>query len=332
MTRLFASGPGPRGRSRSFPGEPLASADVPEPAIVVRGLRKSYGGAVAVAGIDLTVETGEVFAFLGPNGAGKTSTVEILEGYRSRDAGDVSVLGVDPAHPDRAWRARVGVVLQSGDIQRELTARELVELFAGYYERPLGVDHVLGVVGLTEHAAKRARRLSGGQRRRLDVALALIGDPELLFLDEPTTGFDPAARRDAWTMIEGLRDLGKTVFLTTHYLDEAEALADRVAIIKAGRIVAEGRPADIGGAALQVTAITFRLPADPTPPLPHGLAGAVRVDADGQTLIETRSPVADLALLCTWAEASGVALEGLEARRPSLEDVYLQLTDEAPLT
>ncbi len=319
-----------RGERSSPRGDPLVSADVSGPAIFVRGLRKSYGKLEAVRGIDLTVETGEVFAFLGPNGAGKTTTVEILEGYRERDAGEVVVLGTDPSQPDLAWRSRVGVVLQSGDVQRELTARELVRLFAGYYEAPLDVEHVLDVVGLTEAGDRRARRLSGGQRRRLDVALALVGNPDLLFLDEPTTGFDPAARREAWAMIEGLKELGKTVFLTTHYLDEAQSLADRVAIIQGGRIVAEGPPAEIGGDALQITTIRFGL--SPGATLPEALGPRAVVDAEGFHTIGTRTPVADLALLCGWAQQAGVELVGIEARRPTLEDIYLELTGEVVTT
>ena len=214
------------------------------PVISVQGLRKSYDGFEAVRGIDLDVAAGEIFAFLGPNGAGKTTTVEILEGYRPRSAGEVSVLGVDPQRADRGWRNRVGFVLQESRLVPELTPREAVEQYAGYYAHPRDVDETVALVGLGEKADVRTSKLSGGQQRRLDVALALVGDPELLFLDEPTTGFDPSARRQAWGVIGGLRDLGKTVFLTTHYLEEAQALADRVAIISAGRIVATGSPDD----------------------------------------------------------------------------------------
>ena len=202
-----------------------------EPVIVVKGLRKAYGGREAVRGIDLEIERGEIFAFLGPNGAGKTTTVEILEGYRDRTAGEVSVLGVDPANPPRQWRERVSVVLQECKLPSLLTVREAVTMYAGYYSSPRPIDETIDLVGLTEQAGVRNSKLSGGQQRRLDVALALIGDPELLFRDEPTTGFDPAARRGAWALISSLRDLGKTVFLTTHYLDEAQQLADRVAIL-----------------------------------------------------------------------------------------------------
>ena len=222
---------------------------MPEPVISVAGLRKSYGELEAVRGIDLEVATGEIFAFLGPNGAGKTTTVEVLEGYRGRTAGEVTVLGEDPAHVDRAWRERVGIVLQEGKMHPELTVRESLELFAGYYRSPREVADTIDLTGLSEKADDRVGRLSGGQQRRLDVALALIGDPELLFLDEPTTGFDPSARRRAWEVVASLRDLGKTVFLTTHYMEEAQALADRVAIIAGGRIVAQGSPGELAGGA-----------------------------------------------------------------------------------
>src|SRR3954470_14475561 len=216
-----------------------------DPVISVRGLRKSYGELEAVRGIDLEVAGREIFAFLGPNGAGKTTTVEVLEGYRERSAGEVSVLGVDPGHADHDWRQRIGIVLQESRMHPELTVRESLELFAGYYRAPRDVDDTVELVGLTEKAHDRVGRLSGGQQRRLDVALALIGDPELLFLDEPTTGFDPSARRRAWEVIASLRDLGKTIFLTTHYMAEAQALADRVAIMVRGEIVAEGPPAEL---------------------------------------------------------------------------------------
>src|SRR5271166_3557952 len=226
-------------------------------AIEVRGLTKSYGGVHAVRGIDLTVQRGEIFAFLGPNGAGKTTTVEILEGYRSRDGGEVRVLDKDPADADRQWRSRVGLVLQSCTMPAELTVGELVELYAGYYPHPRPVAQTIELVGLTEQRDVRTRHLSGGQLRRLDVALALIGDPELVFLDEPTTGFDPSARHHAWGVIADLRDLGKTIFLTTHYMDEAQALADRVAVIAAGEIVAEGTPETLGGRDRAMSDISF---------------------------------------------------------------------------
>src|SRR5215467_11262009 len=229
-------------------------------AIRVRGLRKRYGNVEAVRGIDLTVRTGEIFAFLGPNGAGKTTTVETLEGYRHRDAGEVSVLGSDPARPAPGWRVRIGVVLQKSEPEAELTVEECVSLYAGYYPKPRPVAETLELVGLAHRRAARCGRLSGGQQRRLDVALALIGDPELVFLDEPTTGFDPAARQSAWEVIAGLRDLGKTIFLTTHYMEEAERLADQIAVIAAGRIVAEGTAATLGGRDAAASIVRFTLP------------------------------------------------------------------------
>src|SRR5438093_8934157 len=230
--------------------------------ISVAGLRKSYDEREAVRGIDLEVAAGEIFAFLGPNGAGKTTTVEVLEGYRQPSAGKVSVLDSDPAAAGRAWRQRIGVVLQDCNLQPELTVRESLELYAGYYEAPRSVDETIELVGLEDQGDQRARRLSGGQQRRLDVGLALVGDPELLFLDEPTTGFDPSARRQAWDVIANLRDLGKTVLLTTHYMDEAQALADRVAIVASGEVVAEGSPGELRGREGATSLISFRLPSE----------------------------------------------------------------------
>jgi ABC-2 type transport system ATP-binding protein len=292
--------------------------------ITVRGLVKRYGGTEAVSGLDLEVGAGEIFSFLGPNGAGKTTTVEILEGFRRRDAGEVSVLGEDPARASAAWRARIGVVLQESEPPGLLTVREALELFAGYFPHPREVDETIAQVGLTEQADQRAGRLSGGQKRRLDVAIALIGDPELLFLDEPTTGFDPAARREAWEVIAGLKQLGKTVFLTTHYLDEAQRLADRVAIVKGGRIVAEGTPGELGGRDTAATTIAFALPDGVEPPA--GLSAAPRSLGGGRVELATARPVADLAVLAPWAQQNGYDLAGLEVRRPTLEDVYLELT------
>jgi ABC-2 type transport system ATP-binding protein len=289
--------------------------------IEVRGLRKSYGDVEAVKGVDLHVDAGEVFAFLGPNGAGKTTTVEILEGYRRRDAGDVSVLGFDPARPGRELRERIGIVLQSTGVDPYLTVRETVELFAGYYPRPRDVDEVVEVVGLAEKRDARVVKLSGGQQRRLDVAVALAGDPELLFLDEPTTGFDPGARRQAWEIVRNLTGLGKTVFLTTHYLDEAQALAHRVAVIARGEIVAEGPPSTLGGRDVAKSVITYRVD-DQEPPV--DLAGTR--GADGSFELRSDEPTAALHRLTGWAIERGVALHGLEVRRPSLEDVYLELT------
>jgi ABC-2 type transport system ATP-binding protein len=299
-----------------------------EPVISVKGLRKSYDGFEAVRGIDLEVGAGEIFAFLGPNGAGKTTTVEILEGYRTRNDGVVSVLGVDPQRADRDWRQRVGFVLQESRLVPELTPRETVEQYAGYYAAPRDVDDTVALVGLTDKADVRTSKLSGGQQRRLDVALALIGDPELLFLDEPTTGFDPSARRQAWDVIGGLRDLGKTVFLTTHYMDEAQALADRVAIITAGRIVATGRPEEIGGQNHARTEISFRLPAGiSSGDLPAAVGARARIDA-GAVSLKADDPVPVLRELTNWAIERGVGLPSLQVRRPTLEDVYLELTDQ----
>jgi ABC-2 type transport system ATP-binding protein len=300
---------------------------MPDPVISVRGLRKSYGDFEAVKGIDLEVGAGEIFAFLGPNGAGKTTTVEILEGYRERQDGEVSVLGVDPAEAKRSWHERVGIVLQECRLTPELTAREAVAQYAGYYAAPRDVDDTVELVGLGEKADVRTSKLSGGQQRRLDVALALVGDPELLFLDEPTTGFDPQARRQAWEVIGGLRGLGKTVFLTTHYMEEAQVLADRVAILAAGRIVAEGPPDQLGDREERGTLISFALPdgigaAD----LPEAIRSGATIEA-GQVSLRVRDPVPALRELTNWAGDRGIPLPGLEARRPSLEDTYLELTD-----
>jgi ABC-2 type transport system ATP-binding protein len=303
-----------------------------DPVISVRGLHKSYGGLEAVRGIDLDVAPRQIFAFLGPNGAGKTTTVEILEGYRQRTSGDVRVLGADPGEAGHEWRQRIGIVLQESRMHAELTVRESIELFAGYYRAPRGVDEVIGLVGLAEKAGDRVSRLSGGQQRRLDVALALIGDPELLFLDEPTTGFDPSARRRAWEVISSLRDLGKTIFLTTHYMEEAQELADRVAIIAGGRIVAHGTPGELSARDGRVSRISFRLPggvgADALPPALSATAGG-----PGEVHIEATDPVRALHELTAWALERDVELAGLEVRQPSLEDVYLELTqmaEEAP--
>ena len=313
------------------------SADgVDDAVIVVSGLRMRYGPFEAVRGIGLEVRRGEVFAFLGPNGAGKTTTVEILEGYRRRTAGEVSVLGEDPARAGPAWRARIGVVLQESQPERDLTVAECLRLYAGYYPAPRPVGETLELVGLAGQADSVATRLSGGQRRRLDVALSLIGDPELLFLDEPTTGFDPTARRAAWEMIAGLRALGVTVFLTTHFMDEAEYLADRVTVISDGLIVAEGTPGTIGGRERAAAEIRFTLPPDtafadlPAPvraALADGAGGAGGDGGDGaRLLLHADRPIAVLGPLIGWAEARGHELLDLEVRRPSLEDVYLALT------
>jgi ABC-2 type transport system ATP-binding protein len=282
----------------------------PNPVISIRGLRKSYGEVEAVRGIDLEVRRGEVFAFLGPNGAGKTTTVEILEGYRKRSGGEVTVLGEDPEHAGRAWRERIGIVLQSCRLDPYLTVRESLALYAGYYEAPRPIEEAIELVGLSGKADARTSALSGGQQRRLDVGLALIGDPELIFLDEPTTGFDPSARRPAWETIAGLRALGKTIMLTTHYMDEAQRLADRLAVIAGGKVVARGTPEDLGDRESRPARITYR-------------EGGREVD------LETTTPVQALNELTGRALAEGRELEGLEVRRPSLEDVYLELTDQA---
>ena len=298
---------------------------MPDAASRVRGLRMSYGEREVVRGIDLEVADGEVLAFLGPNGAGKTTTVEILEGFRTRTDGDVEVLGVDPARADRAWRARVGVVLQESEQDPDLTVRETVAEYAGYYPKPRRVDETIALVGLSEQSDQRAKRLSGGQQRRLDVALALIGDPDLLFLDEPTTGFDPNARRGAWEVIGGLRELGKTIFLTTHYMDEAQVLADRVAVIVAGEIVALGTPAQLGGRETAPSRIRFALADDVELPALGALEVAPR-RAAGRVELRTHAALEVLHELTGWALADGHVLAGLEVSQPSLEDVYLELT------
>jgi ABC-2 type transport system ATP-binding protein len=280
-------------------------------AISVRGLRKSYGALEAVRGVDFEIEEGEVFGLLGPNGAGKTTTVEILEGYRERDAGDVTVLGHDPQRPGPEFRQRIGVVLQQSDLWPNLTVSEVHRAFAGYYERPRDVDEVIELVGLAEKRDARVKQLSGGQKRRLDLGVALVGDPDLIFLDEPTTGFDPAARRAAWEMIRSLRSLGKTVLLTTHYLDEAEQLADRVAVLREGHIVTMGTPRELTSADLEVE---------------------IRYRRNGEEVVlRTSEPTRALHELTSEALARGEELERLEVRRPTLEEVYLTLvSDDEP--
>jgi ABC-2 type transport system ATP-binding protein len=277
-------------------------------AVTVSGLRKSYDGLEAVRGVSFEIAEGEVFGLLGPNGAGKTTIVEILEAYRDRDAGDVSVLGTDPQRAGGSWRERIGVVLQSSAMYVNLTVREHVAVFAGYYEAPRNVDDVIDLVGLAEKRLDRVKTLSGGQKRRLDLALGLIGDPDILFLDEPTTGFDPAARRTAWDTIRSLRELGKTVLLTTHYLDEAEQLADRVAVLRQGEIVALGTPRELTSRAA---------------------ATEIRYRRNGREIVvETQEPTKTLHELTGEAVAAGTELEALQVRRPSLEDIYLSLTED----
>ena len=298
-----------------------------EPVVSVRGLMKHYGSHEAVAGIDLQVRRGEIFAFLGPNGAGKTTTVEILEGFQQRTGGQVSVLGQDPATAGGAWRDRVGVVLQEPQPEPGLSVRECLAMYAGFYRAPRDIDQTIALVGLTGQAGALATRLSGGQQRRLDFALALIGDPELIFLDEPTTGFDPSARRAAWEVIAGLRQLGKTVFLTTHYLDEAEYLADRITVLSAGHIVAEGTPRTLGGRDHMTTAISFTLPdhvhAGDLPPALSPLTGP---GPGGAIVLQSQSPLAHLQMLGNWALSRGFDLPDLDVHRPTLEEVYLCLT------
>jgi len=301
-----------------------------EPVVSVRGLVKRYGSREAVAGIDLEVRRGEIFAVLGPNGAGKTTTVEILEGFQQRTEGHVSVLGHDPATAGGAWRDRVGVVLQEAEPEPGLTVRECLALYAGFYRAPRDIDETIAVVALAGQAGALGTRLSGGQRRRLDFALALIGDPELIFLDEPTTGFDPSARRAAWEVVAGLRDLGKTVFLTTHYMDEAEYLADRITVLSAGHIVAEGTPRTLGGRDHMTTAISFTLPDHvQARDLPPGLIPLTEPGPGGSTVLRSQSPLAQLQLLGNWALSRGFDLPDLDVHRPSLEEVYLSLTGPA---
>jgi ABC-2 type transport system ATP-binding protein len=305
------------------------SSATESPAIVVRGLRKRYGSVEAVAGVDLTIAAGEVFSLLGPNGAGKTTTVEILEGQRRRTGGEVSVLGFDPETGGRALRERIGIVPQASGIQAELTVQEAVVLYSAAYPAPLPADEVLELLGLGDKGAERIRSLSGGQRRRLDLALAIAGNPDLLFLDEPTTGFDPSARRHSWELIENLRGLGKTILLTTHYMDEAQFLADRVAVLSSGTIVAEGRPETLAGPEEASALVRFRMPPG-TDPAELPLPPEVELERmNGYVSFRTESPSGALLPLLVWANAVGQELEELTVTRPSLEDVYLELTERA---
>ena len=302
------------------------SRDPDGPAIEVRDLRKSYGELAAVDGVSFEVRRGEVFCLLGPNGAGKTTTVEILEGYRARSGGEARVLGIDPATAARTLREQVGIVLQACGVQPDLSVYELIEMYGRYHVRHRPVDEVIELVELTEKRDTRAKALSGGQRRRLDLALALVGDPELIFLDEPTTGFDPAARRHAWSTIRSLCQLGKTIFLTTHFMDEAQFLADRVAVMRGGQIIASGRPEEIGGRDLRPAEIRFLLPDGmeledvPEVPAQHREAQADRV------LIQTREPVRAAQIVTTWALDRDLDLGHFSVTQPTLEDIYLELT------
>ena len=297
-------------------------------ALAVAGLRKTYGAVEAVRDVGFTVEHGEIFALLGPNGAGKTTTLEILEGFRSRDAGHVDVLGVDPGDRSagRALRERIGLVLQDIAVEPYLTVRETVARNAGYYPAPRNVDEVIDLVGLAGQERRKVKALSGGQKRRLDLALGMVGDPAVLFLDEPTTGFDPNARRSAWRLVRDLRTAGTTILLTTHYMDEAQALADRVALMSGGRIVAEGTPSTIGGRDTARSRVRFALPegrtvADlPVAAMPDG----------GLVTVETGEPTETLHRLTGWALRHGVTLDRLTVEPPSLEDVYLRLTGASP--
>ncbi len=301
-------------------------------AVSVTGLRKGYGAVQAVRGVSFSVADGEIFALLGPNGAGKTTTLEILEGFRARDAGQVEVLGLDPGHrgTGRALREQIGLVLQDIAVEPYLTVRETVARNAGYYPAPRDVDEVIGLVGLAEQRRAKVRALSGGQQRRLDLALGVIGDPRLLFLDEPTTGFDPSARRSAWQIVRGLREAGTTIVLTTHYMEEAQALADRVAVISGGEIVAEGPPASLGGRDTAWARIRFALPAGcsvadlPVPAEPSGPG-----PGGGLVTVRSSAPTETLHLLTGWALRRGTELGQLTVDRPSLEDIYLRLTGPA---
>src|SRR5262245_24100692 len=297
------------------------------PAIEVHALQKSYDGVDAVRGVSFEVEEGEVFCLLGPNGAGKTTTVEILEGYRARSGGRVRVLGFDPEAGERRFLERIGIVLQETGVQRNLTVREVLAMYGSYYPRRRSVDELVELVELGEKRDAQVHTLSGGQRRRLDLALGLAGDPDLLFLDEPTTGFDPSARRQAWSAITGLGELGKTVVLTTHYLDEAQALADRVAVLRGGEIVASGSPDELAGRDQGPSEIRFVLPAGARlDDLPDLVDAEIELGPDGRVTVATPNGVRAAHLLTGWALQRGVDLRGFTVAKPTLEDVYLQLT------
>ena len=297
-------------------------------AVVVEDVTKRYGSVVALAGVSLRIEDGEVFALLGPNGAGKTTLVEILEGHRMRSSGNVRVLGFDPARGGRAFRDRIGIVLQEAGLDAELSVTETVSYYASLYARPRAVAEAIAIVGLEQKAGARVATLSGGQRRRLELALGIVGEPDLIFLDEPTTGFDPSARRQAWELVRGLRTFGKTIVLTTHYMDEAQALADRIAVIAKGRIVAEGTPQTLGDRHRLAARIRFRLPAGVAfADLPDS-ARSLAHEFGGRCELQTFEPVPVLRDLTVWAVGRGVDLDELTVDRPTLEDVYLKLTGE----
>jgi ABC-2 type transport system ATP-binding protein len=295
--------------------------------VSVENLTKRYGDVDAVRGVSFDLEEGEVFALLGPNGAGKTTIVEILEGYRKRTSGDVDVLGFDPSENQRTFKERIGIVLQESSVERELSVRETINTYGAVYPKRLDTNHLIDIVGLEEKADARVKTLSGGQKRRLEVALGIVGDPDLIFLDEPTTGFDPSARRQAWEVIGNLTNLGKTILLTTHYMDEAQTLADRVAVIDHGLIVAEGTPDTLGGRATARAEVRFTLVDQPVEslPVPPALIDEASVE------YRTDDPTILLHVLTEWAVERGTQLHGLTVSRPSLEDVYLELTEgEAP--
>jgi ABC-2 type transport system ATP-binding protein len=297
------------------------------PVVTVRELRKSYGEVERLHGISFSVEAGQIFGFLGTNGAGKTTTIEILEGYRSRSSGEVTVLGVDPARADRAWRNRIGIVLQESELNPVYTVRETVTMFARYFDSPTPIGRTLDVVGLSANADERIGRLSGGQKRRVDVALGLVGDPDVLFLDEPTTGLDPAARREMWRMIDGLRTEGKTVFLTTHYMDEAARLSDRIVILRAGAIAAEGTPDELSRSLGRTSDISFALPPGTTRSEIETAVGTAATVESETVRLRTDSVQRVLARLLRWAEDARVELSSLQVTQPTLDDVFVQLAE-----